>query len=165
MRENQMIAVLSDSHDNRTATQQALKQISELGIRSIIHCGDICAPYMLELFDGFDARFVFGNNDWDEAALKAKAEELGFELADSLELELEQRRILVCHGHRELLLDHALESQSFDYIFRGHSHAQQDEMVGKTRLINPGALYRAKEYSFVTLDIESDELRFYEVGK
>lgn len=41
------IAILSDSHDNIPNIEKALKWINKEGIKTIIHCGDLCAPGVL----------------------------------------------------------------------------------------------------------------------
>jgi predicted phosphodiesterase len=58
----------------------------------------------------------------------------------------------------------ALESQSFDYLLHGHTHVKRDERVGRTRVINPGALHRAREKTVAVLDTATDMLTFLTVN-
>jgi predicted phosphodiesterase len=58
----------------------------------------------------------------------------------------------------------ALESQRFDYLLHGHSHLTRDERVGRTRIINPGALHRAREKTVALLDTATDALKFITVN-
>ena len=49
------------------------------------------------------------------------------------------------------------------YLCHGHTHARADGRQGPTRVINPGALFRATVYSVAVLDPETDQLHFHEV--
>ena len=49
------------------------------------------------------------------------------------------------------------------YMLSGHSHTAEQWQEGGTRRINPGALYRADEYTVGVLDLETDEVRFITV--
>ena len=44
-----------------------------------------------------------------------------------------------------------------------YPHLRRDERVGRTRIINPGALHRAKQYTVATLDLSCDKLEFHVV--
>jgi predicted phosphodiesterase len=61
-------------------------------------------------------------------------------------------------------LEQALASGA-DYLLHGHTHVTRDERVGKTRLINPGALFRAARYTAAVLDPSSDDVELIEVSK
>jgi predicted phosphodiesterase len=52
-----------------------------------------------------------------------------------------------------------------DYLLHGHSHEVRDERVGRTRIINPGALCRAARYTAAILDPDADALEVLEVAK
>lgn len=41
------IAIMSDSHDNIVNLTKALKFINKEKIKTLIHCGDLCAPSIL----------------------------------------------------------------------------------------------------------------------
>ena len=45
----------------------------------------------------------------------------------------------------------------------GHTHTKKDKKTGKTRVINPGALFRIYPYTIALLDAENDKLEFIEV--
>ena len=72
------------------------------------------------------------------------------------------KRFFVCHGYPKATLDNAVKSQNYDYILTGHTHKKQDEIVGKTRIINPGSLF-SDENSIATLDIIKDKLEFIKI--
>ena len=45
-----------------------------------------------------------------------------------------------------------------DFLFYGHTHAAEEHRTGPTRVINPGALHRARPKTFVILDLESRQI-------
>ena len=58
---------------------------------------------------------------------------------------------------------HVLNAQEHDYLLHGHTHVRRDERVGKVRIINPGALHRAREKTVAVLDTDTDRLTFVRV--
>ena len=80
------------------------------------------------------------------------------------DLELGGKRVAVIHGDDYKLKQRLLSEQRHDYLFQGHTHLRADETVGRTRVINPGALHRAKEKTVATLDTESGKVAFVVVS-
>lgn len=161
-----MIGLISDTHENEDATKRAVAIIKERKPEFVIHLGDIISPPMLELFKGLKMRFVFGNNDGEVQGLRDMCESLGFEQPyEELTFEHKDKRFFCYHGTDPRILDNNIQYGRFDYVLCGHTHVQRDERIGKTRVINPGALFRAKQYSIAFLDVEKDELEFVEIPK
>jgi predicted phosphodiesterase len=50
-----------------------------------------------------------------------------------------------------------------DYVFHGHTHVAEERKSGRTRVINPGALHRARPKTFAILDLASGALESVEV--
>jgi predicted phosphodiesterase len=50
------------------------------------------------------------------------------------------------------------------YLCHGHTHRQADDRQGSTRVLNPGALFRAKTYSVGLLDTEADRFDLIDVS-
>jgi predicted phosphodiesterase len=71
---------------------------------------------------------------------------------------LHGKRLAVTHGDSPNELER-LETQHPDYLFSGHTHKVADFQRGATRLINPGALFRAPHWTVGLLDLESNEFR------
>ncbi len=67
---------------------------------------------------------------------------------------------IVYHGTIPGNLDAAIKSNKYDYILTGHTHVKRDEPIGKTRVINPGALFGAHLYTIALLDIANDGVEF-----
>jgi putative phosphoesterase len=163
-----MLCILSDTHENLPVIRKAVALIRSFSPNLVIHCGDIISPPTLEEFKGLPMRFVLGNNDGEVAGLAKKCAELNFgEISDELELTYENRRFYVYHGTRENLIDEMAGSQLYDYVLHGHTHKMRDERLGRTRIINPGALFMPKpkgsRYTIATLDAGSDTLKFHTI--
>lgn len=152
------IAVLSDTHSRTAATQQALAIIAERGIELILHCGDIEDDDAVRLFPGH-THFVFGNCDHDRAGIRAAIAEIGATLHEPFgNLEIAGKTLGFIHGDDTVLLRDLIQAETFDYVFHGHTHTARDEMIGRTRVINPGALHRARPKTLVILDVVTGAL-------
>jgi predicted phosphodiesterase len=55
-------------------------------------------------------------------------------------------------------MESALED-GVDFLLHGHTHEVRDERVGSTRIINPGALFRARRYTAALLTPATGALR------
>lgn len=161
-----MICLISDTHENVKAIKVAVAAIKEFSPSLVIHCGDIISPPILDHFEGLPMRFVFGNNDGEKAGLRSKAEELGFgSIEEELELTHEGKLLYAYHGTDPDVIENQALVQEYDYIFHGHTHETKDELVGKTRIINPGALFAAPTYTFAALDLGTGKVEFVEISK
>ncbi len=158
------VGIVSDSHDNEAAVEQAVRILRDRGVSHVIHCGDVVSASTVELFRGFNFRVCLGNND-SARELTAAAERIGGAFAPRLDLEIGGKRFFVAHGDWEAPLREALDSGKFDYVLYGHTHRRDDRRMGRARLINPGALYRAATYTFALLDLATDALETVELGK
>ncbi|MEK7466503.1 MAG: YfcE family phosphodiesterase [Planctomycetota bacterium] len=158
------VGIVSDTHDNADAVQEAIRILRQRGVEDVIHCGDVTSASTLDLFSGFRIRVCLGNND-SARELAAAAERIGGTYAERLDVSIAGKRFFVAHGDRGGPLDKAVNSGDFDYVLYGHLHRRDDRRFGRTRLINPGALYRAAEYTFALLDPATDLLESIEVRK
>lgn len=153
------IGIVSDTHGNHKMVARALAELRERGIMTILHCGDIDDPETIEMFRGFTAHFVFGNCDIDKSALRAAMADMGATLHDHFgSVELEGVKLAFTHGDNTHLMRDVEGSGYYDFLFYGHTHKAEAHQSGATRVINPGALHRARPKTFVVLDLESREL-------
>ncbi|MCB0332453.1 MAG: metallophosphoesterase family protein [Bdellovibrionales bacterium] len=160
------ICILSDTHDNTDVTKRAVEQIRDVAPSLVIHCGDFTTPDTLKLFSGLPLKAVFGNGDWDTQGLLEACSENGLDpIEHTQECTIEGKRLFFAHGDRPNVLLHAIASQSFDYIFHGHTHVHADYLEGHTRIINPGALYRAERYTFVMINLKTDIVELFEISQ
>ena len=159
-----MIGIMSDTHENEAAIKKAVKLFKDKNVDFAVHCGDIISPPVLEHFQGLKMKFVFGNNDGEKEGLNEKAREFGFEeVTDEKEFEYKEKKFYVYHGTKKDKLEAAIKSNKYDYVLTGHTHIKRDEMIEKTRVINPGALFRIFPYTIALLDAESGVLEFVKI--
>lgn len=159
-----LIGIISDTHEDKRMILKAVKVLVARSPALVLHCGDIISPPVLELFKGLPMRFVYGNNDGERLGLKKKCEELGYiGIDDTACFEFAGKSFFVNHGTRSRVIDEAITTQQYDYVLHGHTHVRRDELCGKTKVINPGALFSADDYSIAFLQPESGEVEFVEI--
>jgi putative phosphoesterase len=155
-----LIGILSDTHDRIDALVSALHLLRGRNAEHYIHCGDVGGERVLDQLAGLPAvTFIWGNNDWDVSALEDYAVGLGITCGQRFaELTLGGKTFAVTHGDDYVLKKRILDGQKHDYLLQGHTHAFADQRIGRTRLINPGALHRASPKTVALLDTERDKL-------
>ncbi len=150
------IGIISDTHNNIELTRRAASLFKEEGVDMVVHCGDCTSPRMLSLFEGLNCRFVLGNGDIDVEHFNAESRRLGFgPMGEQCSFEADGKKIMVFHGHDVPQFRQAVASGEYDYVIKGHTHSYENYMSGTTRVINPGSLYGADEFSVAILDTES----------
>lgn len=136
------IAILSDSHDNIWNLEKVLNQIKN-NVDAIIHCGDFCAPFISAMISKLDLPIYacLGNVDGDQAGLVemgGKNFKLSSLFGEFGQVELNGKKLAYCHYPK--LAELLAKSSSFDAVFYGHTHTAKNEVLGKTLLLNPGAI-------------------------
>lgn len=155
------IGILSDTHDRVHAAAAALAILQQQRADFYIHCGDVGSEAILDCLAGLPAAFVWGNNDWDRRPLERYAANLGLQcMGDFGELELGGKTFAILHGDDTRAMRRILTEQRHNYLLHGHTHVARDEQAGLVRIINPGALHRAREKSVALLDVASGQLTF-----
>jgi putative phosphoesterase len=174
-----ILGLLSDTHGREQRTACALDLLERLGAEAFVHCGDIGGEGVLDEFAGRRTWFVWGNTDAADPGLERYAASLGLSVprTSPVQLELAGRVLVVYHGHEAHFhrLMRRLETRDraafeqltrgWDYILYGHTHCAADTRVGHVRLINPGALERARPHTVATLDLARDVLEFWGVDE
>jgi putative phosphoesterase len=158
------IGILSDSHGRHLNVRLALGELRRRGVCVVLHCGDIDQPATVPLFDGFEAHFVFGNCDYDKEGLREAMRQVGATLHENFgNVEREGVKIAFVHGDDARLLHDLEHSGYYDFVFYGHTHVATEHRSGPTRVINPGALHRARPKTFVVLDLATREVESVEI--
>ena len=153
------IAVLSDTHSRHHTVETVLAQLQARNVNAVLHCGDIEDADTVWLFQGFTAHFVFGNCDTERAAVRQAVHGIGATLHEPFgHVELNDVKIGFVHGDDHHLLRELEQSGHFDFLFYGHTHVAKEHRTGPTRVINPGALHRARPKSYVVLDLATREI-------
>ena len=152
------IAVLSDTHSRTATVEKALRLIEPYNVAHLIHCGDLEDDETVRLFPA-NTHFVYGNCDHERTAIKRAVEQIGGQLHMPYgHLELDGKNLAFLHGDDHRLLRDLEQADAYDYIFHGHTHVPRDERIGRTRVINPGALHRARPKTFIILDLATNKI-------
>ncbi|MFO0812290.1 MAG: YfcE family phosphodiesterase [Gemmatales bacterium] len=158
-----LLGIISDTHDHAKRTARAIKLFTQAGVEAVVHCGDICEPNILSLFEGTPTSYVLGNNDYEPElqAFAKKSSEMSY-LGEGGIITLAGKKIAVTHGHLHRITRELLGQQP-DYLLSGHTHVAVHEMVRGVTCINPGALHRAPEYSVALLNLATNDLQWLPV--
>jgi hypothetical protein len=137
------IAVFSDSHDHIAHLEQALAQVQASGVEVLLHCGDLCAPFMISrLAQNFSGpiHIIFGNNDGDGRLLQSIAAKHPHVTLHGIyaELTIANRTIGLIHYPEPAR--RIAQSGQLDLVCYGHNHQRRHEQIGKCHLVNPGEL-------------------------
>lgn len=160
------IGIISDTHDDLRNLQEVLVRLQAEGVRAILHCGDLCGPGVVQALAGFDVWIARGNMDRHPDLGPVVEVLLGNgRLAWLHSPTLNGCSVAVTHGDQEEVLGNLIRSGEYAYVFHGHTHRRRDQMVGRTRVVNPGALggTRWQQRSFCIVDLEIGEVRFVEL--
>ena len=100
----------------------------------IIHAGDIGKPSILwELESMAPTTAVLGNNDWQD---------YGSSVQECAEISLEDVDIFVTHYPEEA--QRAALSGQYSLVIHGHTHVPRKDLIGATKLLNPGSTTRPR---------------------
>lgn len=147
------IGVVSDTHGHAGYTRQAIRMLESLEVEAVLHCGDIGSPEIVELFAAWPTHFVFGNVD-QQRLLGEAIRAAGQTCHDRFgRLELAGRKIALLHGDDSALLEQTIASGRFDLVCHGHTHVARNIERGRTRVLNPGALFRANPHSIAYVEL------------
>ena len=166
-----VIGLLSDSHGRAAITRRAVRLLAHQGAEMLLHLGDVGSTTVIDALVADtdtmgrvgESRLVFGNTDFDIDQLGRYAAMLGIGVDHPVgTLDCDGRRIVFTHGDDESAMRNAVRQQAA-YLCHGHSHEKRDERIGQTRVINPGALFRAAQPTVATLDTATDRVTFFGV--
>lgn len=172
-----ILGILSDTHGQHRRTAAALQMLRQLGAEAFVHCGDVGGAAVFELFAGLPTWFVWGNTDFPDETLQRYVASLGITVPHSIpaRIEVDGCSIAVYHGHEAQFtrLTRQIEQRNlttfseltagWNYILFGHTHRPADTRLDPVRLINPGAVQRARPPTVATLDLARDALKFWVV--
>ncbi|WP_436923428.1 metallophosphoesterase [Halosimplex amylolyticum] len=161
------LGIVSDTHDDLDAVEDAVTVFEREGVDAVVHCGDIVAPFSATPFDSsFDFYAVRGNND-GEWALQSTVDEFGTYLGEVGELTFDGSEIAVYHGTGAPLVDALVACGRYDYVLHGHTHEFVHEDRAGTVRINPGGISfegAPGPHYAVVLDTETGEIERFELS-
>lgn len=154
-----LLGVVSDTHGHAAYTRQAVRMLEALQVDEVLHCGDVGGAELVALFVPFRTHFVRGNvDDCALRALSRAVEAAGHTWHGEVgQLERAGCRIAFLHGDDELRLRRLIDGAQFDLVCHGHTHRSRIEQVGRTLVLNPGALYRATPHSVAVVRLPQRE--------
>jgi uncharacterized protein len=151
------IGIISDTHGDIQATQQAVRILDSLNANVLLHCGDIgleILPYLKDI----PTHFVLGNMDEPDRLRDALAGTAHTFYEQFGSLDFDGLRVAFLHGNDVQLLYQTIHSGQWDLVTHGHTHSFSQAVVGKTVVLNPGALSRSIRPSLATVDLPSLEI-------
>ena len=154
------IGIVSDTHGHLESTRAAVHALEREQVAIVLHCGDIGSAEVVPLFDGWPAHFVFGNVDHNEGELSRAIAAAGQTCHGRFgSLELEGRKIALLHSDDRELFEETIGSGEWDLVCYGHTHVPEQHQVGRTLVLNPGALYRAKPKMLAIVELPAMRVR------
>lgn len=180
------IALIGDIHGNLLALTAVLRSSYSFGVEKYLFSGDAIGYYyqpreVLECLTSIKAIAVKGNHEdllekvisdkaeaealrrkygsgFDQAAADLSDDQLNYLrfLPRSIELEIEGKRVLLCHG-APWSTDHyiypdappedweRLDRYGADFIVLGHTHYQFDRKLANAHVINPGSVGQPRD--------------------
>lgn len=155
------IAIFSDSHDNIWNLEKALQGATESGAETLLHCGDLCAPFIIaQLAQNFPGaiHIIAGNNDGDGRLLQVLSSQHENVTLHGIyaELEVANQRVAMIHYPEPAL--RIAQSGHFALVCYGHDHQKHSERIGSCWLVNPGEIMgRLGEPGWGLYDCDTDE--------
>lgn len=160
------LGVVSDTHGSVPNTLQAVTLLARYKPEAVIHCGDLVSGSVIPLFSEWPTHFVFGNCDADTASLRLAIQEAGQTCHGRFgEIELGGRRIAFLHSDDASRFHDTIHSGDYDLVCYGHTHEPEWHQVGKTIVLNPGALHRANPHTFAVVNLITMEIEHIPLEK
>lgn len=158
------IVAISDTHDNVVNIKDFLKDLRKIKANVLIHCGDICAPFLLKnIVKNFKHKILIslGNNDGAVYELMKMNKEFKniniFYPIGTFKTE----NVSIAFTHYPEIARALAFSKDFDIVFYGHTHKAKVEKIGNCLVVNPGSLHGTyEEAKYVICDLKKKKIRF-----
>ena len=158
------IGLIADTHDNIPAIRKALKIFKKHNVHHILHLGDLSSPDTAWEFTGLPTSYILGNNEFELVRLRRVFEATSIEyLGEQEVLCVDGKTLCLYHGTRHSTLQRLIREQQYDYLLKGHSHVVEDYTIGRTRVLNPGALWRVQCQTVAVFEPQNDTVQVLSV--
>lgn len=159
------IGVIADTHDNLPMLRKAIEEMKKEGVETLLHCGDIIAPFAVKELEqgGFRECYgVFGNNDGEVLVLHRFFSEIGRLEKPPFWLELGELKIAMFH---EPLPLEVMAELPCDLAVFGHTH-EPVVKKGRALVVNPGECcgYTSGRSTVAIVDTGTMEARVVELS-
>lgn len=129
-----LLGILADSHDRLPTLQAALGRFETLGIQTVLHAGDIIAPFAAKLLAEYagQVHVVYGNNDGERHGLRQTLPQI---VDGPAPIDIAGRKFLLHH-----FIDWcpAPAVEAAEVVVTGHTHEVVVERRDGKLLLNPG---------------------------
>lgn len=163
-----IIAVMSDSRDHIWNVRKALAVLRSQRADSLIHCGDLVAPFTLRELAAFDGpvHWVLGNNDGDPYMLtRISLTELKNIEPHGLIGRLRLDGVSIAFTHHEEMGIALAHTGYYDLVCCGHTHVYRKERIKDAMVLNPGDLMgKDGPGSFCLFDTSSREIELVKLA-
>ncbi|MDR2192205.1 MAG: metallophosphoesterase [Endomicrobium sp.] len=128
------IGVISYTHNDVFYIRKAIEFFNFRKANIVLHCGDIFSPSAALEFSKLNCAFkaVFGNNDYERAALDNVISGFGIIKEAPFEFKLDGKLFVMTHSPS------FFDDKKYDYALFGHTHKPKIENIKGTLFINPG---------------------------
>jgi len=149
-----LIGVVSDTHGHVENTLRGVRMLETFEIAEVLHCGDIGSASIVKLFEKWPTHFVLGNVDSNANELKTAIADSGQRFHGRFgNLHIHNRKIALVHSDDEKRFRQTLDSGEWELVCYGHTHQSKQHLHGRTLVLNPGALYRARQHSVAIVNL------------
>lgn len=139
------IGVISDTHRSKKFIDKSIEYLKSCDL--ILHAGDnfVDSKYIHEK-TGVDIIAVKGNCDYEN-------------VEEEFEIELEGRKIYLCHGHRCDVkngikkLEAKAKNIDADIVIFGHTHTPYKDIVDGILFLNPGSASTPRNVDYQSISI------------
>lgn len=150
--------IISDVHDQIANLETALEIAKTSSCDSVICCGDLCSPFIIDIIDrncSLPVHITFGNNDGDKYTMVSKVNAANKNRNANSHIILHGEFLIAEKNHDligipsniSLVVYHypplakaVAKSSAFDFIFYGHTHISSLEVNDKCIIANPGSI-------------------------
>lgn len=153
------IALLSDSHDNWSDLETAVRLADAAGCEVLFFAGDLVRPEGVDILAGFSGpvHMIIGNNEFEIDEIWARAENTDNIIyhGEVCDIDRQGLRIFMHHYPQEVISK--AQSGIYDLCIYGHTHQFGDSQVKQARVLNPGAIsHRGSAPSWGIYDTENE---------
>lgn len=160
------IAVISDTHDHLENVERALAALDGHGAEMLLHCGDLCSPFVIDRLAGFagTVHVVFGNNDGDRLTIARTAQKFPNVSVHNHAGFVETGAGVVAFTHYPEFGRGLAATGDYAAVFSGHTHRRMSELAGGTPHLNPGEIMGLLERpGCIIFDLEKGEAQHFEL--
>jgi hypothetical protein len=157
------IGVMADSHGEVLRTRRAIELLRNECCDRLIHLGDFETCEVLDELIDLPVDIVLGNCD-SPSLIGGHAARVGINNHHPAGLlDIDGSLIAFLHGDDQRQFD-SFVADGVPWLLHGHTHCRSNEIVDRTRVVNPGALHRAAIYTVAVIDVAAGSVQFLDVA-